>query len=99
MDILSNLDFSTAFKFLVPSLKAGLWVVVQATVFGFFLAIILGLFIAIGRISKIKILRGFLLVFLEFIRGTPLLVQLVYVLCSTTFSIYYCTSLESRISI
>ncbi|ABR36459.1 amino acid ABC transporter permease [Clostridium beijerinckii] len=78
MDILSNLDFSTAFKFLVPSLKAGLWVVVQATVFGFFLAIILGLFIAIGRISKIKILRGFLLVFLEFIRGTPLLVQLVY---------------------
>ncbi|WP_243156852.1 hypothetical protein [Clostridium beijerinckii] len=57
MDILSNLDFGTAFKFLVPSLKAGLWVVVQATVFGFFLAIILGLFIAIGRISKIKILR------------------------------------------
>ncbi|WP_238858884.1 amino acid ABC transporter permease [Clostridium sp. YIM B02569] len=78
MDILSNLDFGTAFKFLVPSLNAGLWVVVQATVFGFFLAIILGLFIAIGRISKIKILRGFLLVFLEFIRGTPLLVQLVY---------------------
>ncbi|NRZ85658.1 hypothetical protein DFR97_001433 [Clostridium beijerinckii] len=36
MDILSNLDFSTAFKFLVPSLKAGLWVVVQATVFWIF---------------------------------------------------------------
>lgn len=78
MDILSNLDFSTAFKYLVPSLQDGLWIVVQATVLGFFLAIILGLFIAIGRISKIKALRGFLVVFLEFIRGTPLLVQLVY---------------------
>ena len=78
MDILSSLDFSTAFKYLVPSLENGLWVVIQATVLGFLLAIILGLFIAIGRISKIKVLRGVLVVFLEFIRGTPLLVQLVY---------------------
>lgn len=78
MDILSKLDFNTAFKYLVPSLADGLWIVVQATIFGFFLAIIIGLFIAIGRVSKIKALRGILVVFLEFIRGTPLLVQLVY---------------------
>jgi len=78
MDILANLDFSTATKYLVPSLIDGLWVVLQATIFGFSLAIILGLFMAIGRISKIKIVRGVLVVFLEFIRGTPLLVQLVY---------------------
>lgn len=78
MDILSKLDFNTAFKYLVPSLVDGLWIVVQATIFGFFLAIIIGLFIAIGRVSKIKVLRGILVVFLEFIRGTPLLVQLVY---------------------
>lgn len=78
MDILSNLDFSTAFKYLVPSLRDGLWIVLEATVLGFFLAIVLGLFIAIGRISKIKVLKGILVVFLEFIRGTPLLVQLVY---------------------
>ena len=78
MDILSNLDFSTAFKYLVPSLRDGLWIVLEATILGFFLAIVLGLFIAIGRISKIKVLKGILVVFLEFIRGTPLLVQLVY---------------------
>ena len=78
MDILSNLDFSTAFKYLVPSLRDGLWIVLEATVLGFFLAIVLGLFIAIGRISQIKVLKGILVVFLEFIRGTPLLVQLVY---------------------
>lgn len=78
MDILSNLDFSTAFKYLVPSLRDGLLIVLQATVLGFLLAVVLGLFIAIGRISKIKVLQGILVVFLEFIRGTPLLVQLVY---------------------
>jgi len=78
MNILANLDFTTAIKYLVPSLIDGLWIVIQTTLFGFILAIILGLFMAIGRISKIKIIRGTLVVFLEFIRGTPLLVQLVY---------------------
>lgn len=78
MNILANLDFNTAIKYLVPSLIDGLWIVLQATIFGFILAIILGLFMAIGRTSKVKILRGSLVVFLEFIRGTPLLVQLVY---------------------
>lgn len=78
MNILANLDFTTAIKYLVPSLIDGLWIVIQTTLFGFLLAIILGLFMAIGRISKIKIIRGTLVVFLEFIRGTPLLVQLVY---------------------
>ena len=78
MNILDNLDFTTAIKYLVPSLIDGLWIVIQTTLFGFILAIILGLFMAIGRISKIKIIRGTLVVFLEFIRGTPLLVQLVY---------------------
>jgi polar amino acid transport system permease protein len=78
MDILANLDFGTAIKYLGPSLVNGVWIVLQATIFGFLLAIVLGLFMAIGRISKIKIVRGVLVVFLEFIRGTPLLVQLVY---------------------
>lgn len=78
MNILANLDFNTAIKYLVPSLIDGLWIVLQATIFGFILAIVLGLFMAIGRTSKVKILRGSLVVFLEFIRGTPLLVQLVY---------------------
>ncbi|PRR81513.1 amino acid ABC transporter permease [Clostridium vincentii] len=78
MNILANLDFSTAFKYLVPSLIDGLWIVIQTTILGFLLAIVLGLFMAIGRTSKVKMIRGILVVFLEFIRGTPLLVQLVY---------------------
>ena len=38
MDILSNLDFSTAFKYLVPSLRDGLWIVLEATVLGIFIS-------------------------------------------------------------
>lgn len=78
MNILAKLDFITAFKYLVPSLIDGLWIVIQTTILGFILAIVLGLSMAIGRTSKVKIIRGSLVVFLEFIRGTPLLVQLVY---------------------
>jgi polar amino acid transport system permease protein len=35
--------------------------------------------LAIGRISKNKVLGRFLIVFIEFIRGTPLLVQFFYI--------------------
>ena len=78
MDILKQLDFATAFQGLVPKLIDGLWIVLQVTVLGFILAAVLGILIAIGRVFNFRILNGFLIVFLEIIRGTPLLVQLVY---------------------
>lgn len=74
-----NLDFSKTFTLLMPSLIQGFSVVVEATIFGFILAIILGMIIAIGRLSQIKAIRGVLHFWLELIRGTPLLVQLVYI--------------------
>ncbi|MPN22734.1 Glutamine transport system permease protein GlnP [bioreactor metagenome] len=51
----------------------------QATILGFLLAILLGMLVAIGRLSNIKVITGPLYLFLELIRGTPLLVQLVYI--------------------
>ena len=78
MNILKNLDFATAFKDLSPELLTGMKTVLGATVCGFILALILGTLIALGRISKIKWLDRVLVVFLEIIRGTPLVVQLVY---------------------
>ncbi|MEN6411374.1 MAG: amino acid ABC transporter permease [Veillonellales bacterium] len=79
MNPLSQLHFSKAAELLIPSLINGLGVVVQATIFGFLLATVLGLIIAIGRLSRIKAVQGCLYLFLELIRGTPLLVQLVYI--------------------
>jgi len=73
------LHFAKAAELLVPSLFHGFAVVIQATVLGFLLATVLGMVIAIGRLSTSKIIRGILYVYLELIRGTPLLVQLVYI--------------------
>lgn len=78
MEILNRLNFSKASKYLVPVLGEGLGLIVKITILAFALGIILGLLIAIGRVSKRKTLNGALNIFIELIRGTPLLVQIVY---------------------
>lgn len=78
MDILARMNFEKAAKYLVPVLGKGLGLVVLITILAFALGILLGLLIAIGRVSKKKGLNRVLTVFIELIRGTPLLVQIVY---------------------
>ncbi|MGP3610465.1 amino acid ABC transporter permease [Anoxybacteroides rupiense] len=78
MNLLEKLDFSTAFQELSPILIQGLGIVLASTLCGFFLALLLGTLIALGRISKYVWLNRGLVVLLEIVRGTPLLVQLVY---------------------
>lgn len=78
MNLLEKLDFSTAFRELSPILIEGLGIVLAATLCGFSLALLLGTLIALGRISKYAWLNKILVVLLEIVRGTPLLVQLVY---------------------
>ena len=78
-NLLSQLHFATVGQYLVPSLIDGVGIVLEATFFGFILATIVGVFIAVGRLFGWKPIKIFLYVFLEIIRGTPLLVQLVYI--------------------
>lgn len=78
MDILSNLKFGKAASILIPSLWQGLGMVVKVTIISFIIGAVLGLLIALGRVSKRKMLNGVLVFFIELIRGTPLLVQVVY---------------------
>ena len=62
----------------LPRLGAGLIVTVQATFVGALLAYIIGLFIAILKMSKIAFVRVVTYWTTEFIRRTPLLVQLYF---------------------
>lgn len=71
MEIIQNLDFAKAFRELAPQLMQGFVVVIQAVLFGFTLALLLGLLIALGRTGSAKPLRGILSVIVEIIRGTP----------------------------
>lgn len=71
-------DWNFAINDVLPKLLEGMVVTVQATIGGFALAAILGLLFALGRRSENKWLSRPLGAFVEFIRSTPLLVQLFF---------------------
>ena len=54
-------------------------VVINLTVYSLLLAVVAGMLIALIRIAKIPIIRPIVTVVVEILRGTPLLVQLVYI--------------------
>ena len=59
----------------LPRLMSGLWVTVQLTVISLIFAIVLGMITCFFKISKFKILRAIATVYVDIIRGTPLMVQ------------------------
>ena len=70
-------DWNVAMS-VMPRLAAGLVVTVQATFVGAFVAYVLGLFIAILKMSRLGVVRWVTYWTSEFIRRTPLLVQLYF---------------------
>lgn len=63
---------------ILPILLKGLIVTVQATVLGFFVAAVLGLVLAALKSSRLRIISWPARLITEFIRDTPLLVQLFF---------------------
>jgi polar amino acid transport system permease protein len=64
---------------ILPAMLRGLLITVEATLLGSVLAFVLGLVFAIIRRARIPVLSQVVWLFIEFVRSTPLLVQL-YVL-------------------
>jgi polar amino acid transport system permease protein len=62
-----------------PKLLEGTWVTIELTVLSLILSLVLGLFVALGKMSKSKIINKICNVYISILRGTPLLVQLMYV--------------------
>ncbi|MBN2687658.1 MAG: amino acid ABC transporter permease [Deltaproteobacteria bacterium] len=60
-------------------LPDGILVTFQVTIEAIVLALIIGLFTGLGRISKNRIINGIASLYVEVIRGIPLLVQLFYI--------------------
>lgn len=73
----SFFDFAFAWEIL-PKLLAGLLVTIQATFLSFPLALVLGLGLAIARRSKRWQISYPTIALIEFIRSTPLLIQLYF---------------------
>lgn len=58
--------------------KAGIWTTVSLTGASFLLVLLLGLLVALARLSKSKALVGISTVYVEVVRGIPLMVQLIF---------------------
>jgi len=59
-----------------PDILQGLSLTIEITVFGVALGLLLGTLLAIGDIYGGKLVRGAIVVYVEFFRGSPLFVQL-----------------------
>lgn len=70
-------DWDYAWR-IMPELLEALKVTVQATVLGMLLAVSLGLVLALARRSRVRVLSWSATGLVEFVRSTPLLVQLYF---------------------
>lgn len=62
-----------------PLLLVGAGVTIKITALSVALGVVIGLFVGIARISRLRILRVLAAVYVDFFRGTPLLVQIFLV--------------------
>jgi polar amino acid transport system permease protein len=63
----------------LPSLLQGAVITITVSLLAFSLAMVSGLAIGIARISRLAPLRGVAACYIQFIRGTPLLLQLFFI--------------------
>ncbi len=68
-----------SFDTVIPRLLEGFWLTVELTLFAGFFGILLGLLIALARISRIKVLSVPAMLYVTFFRGTPLLLQILFI--------------------
>ncbi len=59
-----------------PQIQSAIWVTVQLTVWSFALAVTVGMLLAIGKLSKVRIIRVFCAGYVEIARGVPALAVL-----------------------
>jgi polar amino acid transport system permease protein len=63
----------------LPSLLQGAMVTIAVSLLAFSLALVFGLLLGIARISRLAPLRAVVACYIQFIRGTPLLLQLFFI--------------------
>ena len=63
----------------LPRLLGGLYITLKLTIISGSLGLLLGMLLALLRISRIKILNWFSLFYITLFRGTPLLLQILFI--------------------
>jgi ectoine/hydroxyectoine ABC transporter permease protein EhuD len=62
-----------------PALLEGLKITVELTFIVIAISLVLGIFVALGRLSKNRLLSTVVGLYVDFMRATPLLLQLIYI--------------------
>lgn len=73
-----NLDFSQLVPW-IPFILEGIWVTLKFVFVSILLGLILGTLLALCKITKNKLLKGFANVYTSIFRGTPLILQLMFI--------------------
>ena len=73
-----SLDWALA-RESMPALLEGLKITVELTLIVIVISLVLGVFVALGRLSKNRVLRVVTGLYVDFMRATPLLLQLIYI--------------------
>ena len=73
-----TLDMTLARESL-PALLEGLKITVELTFIVLAISLVLGIFVALGRLSKSRVLSTVTGFYVDFMRATPLLLQLIYI--------------------
>ncbi|GGB48524.1 glutamine ABC transporter permease [Lentibacillus populi] len=76
--MLGRFNWAGVIDFL-PQLATGLYYTLLISVLGLFIGFILGAIFGLGRISKNKLIYGISSIYVEVIRGTPVLVQAIWI--------------------
>jgi His/Glu/Gln/Arg/opine family amino acid ABC transporter permease subunit len=77
MDELNFFEFSR--QIVIPRLLDGMLITIKLTLMSGFLGLLLGLPIALLRLSSIKIFSWFSIAYISLFRGTPLLLQILFI--------------------
>lgn len=77
-----NLDFGQIVPS-IPYILSGIWVTLQFTSLATILGFLWGILLALFKISGIRVLQGFGVVYTSIFRGTPLIVQIALIYFAT----------------
>jgi polar amino acid transport system permease protein len=67
------------YRNIIAFVPDGIWVTFKVTVGAILLALVIGLFAGLGRLAENRVINGIASLYVEVIRGIPLLVQLFYI--------------------
>lgn len=68
----------------LATLSKGIWITLAVTVVAYFSACVIGLLLAVASLSRIAVLRQAARLYIEVIRGVPILVLLLYIAFAAT---------------